>query len=70
MREVTWRWKGGTMDQKTYIDTVLSVLRHVTGGERAAIQAELKGHIEDHMEGLMELGYEPELAEERTLAAM
>lgn len=58
------------MDQKTYIDTVLSVLRHVTGGERAAIQAELKGHIEDHMEGLMELGYEPELAEERTLAAM
>lgn len=58
------------MDRKTYIDTVLSALRHVTGDERAAIRAELEGHMEDHMEGLLELGYEPELAEERTLAAM
>lgn len=58
------------MDQKTYIETVLSALRHVTGDEQAAIQAELAGHIEDHMEGLLELGYSPELAEERTLDAM
>lgn len=58
------------MDRKTYIDTVLSALRHVTGDEQAAIQAELAGHIEDHMEGLLELGYSPELAEERTLDAM
>ena len=58
------------MDRKTYIATVLSALRHVTGDERLAIRAELEGHIEDHQEGLLELGYEPELAEERTLAAM
>lgn len=58
------------MDRKAYIQAVLSALHHVTGDERAAIQAELDGHIEDHMEGLLELGYSPELAEERTLAAM
>ena len=58
------------MDQKTYIDEVLSALRHVTGRERSAIREELAGHIEDHMEGLLELGYDPALAEERTLAAM
>ena len=58
------------MDRKAYIQAVLSALHHVTGDERAAIQAELDGHIEDHMEGLLELGYSPELAEERTLDAM
>ena len=58
------------MNRKTYIDTVLSALRRVTGDERQAIRAELEGHMEDHMEGLLELGYSPELAEERTLAAM
>ena len=58
------------MDRREYTDTVLSALRHVTGDEQAAIQAELAGHIEDHMEGLLELGYSPELAEERTLDAM
>ena len=58
------------MDRKTYTETVLSVLRHVTGRERDAIREEIDGHIEDHMEDLLELGYEPELAEERTLAAM
>lgn len=58
------------MDRKAYIQAVLSALHHVTGDERAAIQVELGGHIEDHMEGLLELGYSPELAEERTLDAM
>ena len=58
------------MDRKTYTETVLSVLRHVTGRERDAIREEIDGHIEDHMVDLLELGYEPELAEERTLAAM
>ena len=58
------------MDRKTYIDTVLSTLRRVTGDEKLAIRAELDGHIEDHMEGLLELGYDEALAEERTLAAM
>ena len=58
------------MDRETYIDAVLSALRRVTGRERAAIRSVIDGHIEDHMAGLLELGYEPELAEERTLAAM
>ena len=58
------------MDRKTYIDTVLSTLRRVTGDEKLAIRAEIDGHIEDHMEGLIELGYDPALAEERALAAM
>lgn len=58
------------MDRKTYIDTVLSALRRVTGDEKLAIRAEIDGHIEDHMEGLIELGYDPALAEERALAAM
>lgn len=58
------------MDRRAYTEAVLTALRHVTGDERTAIRAEIDGHIEDHMEGLMELGYDPALAEERTLAAM
>ena len=58
------------MDRREYTEAVLSVLCRVTDRERDAIQTELDGHIEDHMEGLLELGYDPELAEERTLAAM
>lgn len=58
------------MDRREYTDTVLSALHHVTRRERDAIRWELAGHMEDHMEGLLELGYSPELAEERTLSAM
>ena len=58
------------MDRREYTEAVLSALRRVTGRERAAIRAEIDGHIEDHMEGLLELGYDPALAEERALAAM
>ena len=58
------------MDRREYTEAVLSTLRPMTRWERAAIRAEIDGHIEDHMEGLLELGYEPALAEERTLAAM
>lgn len=58
------------MDRREYTDTVLSALRHVTKRERSAIRAEIDGHLEDHLEGLLELGYPPELAEERTLDAM
>ena len=58
------------MDRQDYTAAVLSALRRVTSRERAAIRAELDGHIEDHMEGLLELGYDEALAEERTLAAM
>ena len=58
------------MDRKTYIETVLSALRHVTRREREAIRTEIDAHIEDHMADLLELDYPPELAEERTLSAM
>ena len=58
------------MDRREYTDTVPSALHHVTRRERDAIRWELAGHMEDHMEGLLELGYSPELAEERTLSAM
>ena len=58
------------MDRREYTDTVLSALRHVTRRERSAIRAEIDGHLEDHLEGLLGLGYSPELAEERTLDAM
>ena len=58
------------MGRRDYTETVLSALNHVTRRERAAIRAEPEGHMEDHMEGLTELGYEPKLAEQRTLAAM
>lgn len=58
------------MDRAEYCGRVLAHLRRLTGAERAAVRAELDGHIEDHMEGLLDLGYPPALAEERTLAAM
>ena len=58
------------MTRKEYTDAVLAVLRHVTRREREAIRREIDGHIEDHMEDLLELDYPPELAEERTLSAM
>lgn len=58
------------MDRQEYTAAVLSVLRHVTEDERRSIRLEIDGHIEDHVEGLLELGYSPELAEERALAAM
>lgn len=58
------------MDRREYCSRVLGCLGRVTEEEREAIRRELDGHIEDHMEGLTKLGYAPDLAEERTLAAM
>lgn len=58
------------MEKKGYCDAVLSCVRWATQAERLAIRAELEGHLEDHREMLLELGYSRELAEERTLTAM
>ena len=58
------------MDRRTYTDRVLSALGRLTRRERAAVRAELDGHLEDHMESLRELGYDEELAEARAVAAM
>ena len=58
------------MDRQEYTEKVLAALPGLTSREKQAVQAEIDGHIEDHMEGLLELGYDEKLAEERTMAAM
>lgn len=58
------------MTRREYTEQVLANLRRVTRAEREAIRAELDGHMEDHVCDLLDLGYPPELAEERTLSFM
>lgn len=58
------------MTRQEYTSQVLSCLRRLTEAERSAVQAELDGHMEDHMLALMDLGYEEELAEARMLQHM
>jgi len=58
------------MTRKEYCDAVLSCLRRLTPEEKHAVQAEIDGHIEDHICALLELGYDEQLAEERTMALM
>ncbi len=58
------------MKREEYTERVLAAMHRVTVRERDAICAELDGHIEDRIEALLELGYEPELAEERVMARM
>ena len=58
------------MKREEYCERVLAQLRRVTAAEQDAIRAELDAHIEDHICDLMELGYDEQLAEERTMARM
>lgn len=58
------------MTRWEYTDRVLSGLRRLTGPEREAVRAELDAHIEDHICDLLDLGYDEELAEERTMQRM
>ena len=58
------------MNRGEYTDAVLAQLRRVTGDERESIRAELDAHMEDHICALRDLGYDEQLAEERTLALM
>ena len=58
------------MNRGEYTDAVLSQLRRVTGDERESIRADLDAHMEDHICALRDLGYDEQLAEERTLALM
>ena len=58
------------MTKAEYIAAVLSALRRLTPEERTSVQAELDGHIEDHMADLLALDYPRDLAEERALSAM
>ena len=58
------------MTREEYTAQVLASLRRVTTAERASIQAEIDALMEDHICALLDLGYEPELAEERTMTFM
>lgn len=58
------------MTREEYTDQVLAALRRVTTAERESIRAEIDAHMEDHICALLDLGYEPELAEERTMTFM
>lgn len=58
------------MTREEYTDQVLAALRRVTPTERESIRTEIDAHMEDHICALLDLGYEPELAEERTMALM
>lgn len=58
------------MTRREYTDRVLSGLRRLTGPEREAVRAELDAHMEDHICDLLDLGYDEELAEERTMQRM
>ncbi len=57
-------------DRSDFMGRVLAELKHLTLEEREAVRQEIDGHMEDRIEDLVELGISPELAEERTLAAM
>lgn len=58
------------MNRRDYCAEVMANLRRLTDRERSAVQAELEGHMEDHMLALIELGYDESLAEERMLQHM
>lgn len=58
------------MNREEYTQRVLDALGRLTPKEISAVRTEIEGHIEDHMESLLELGYDEKLAEERTMAAM
>lgn len=58
------------MTRREYTERVLAALRRVTPEERAAVRAEIDAHMEDHVCDLLDLGYSPELAEERTMSFM
>ncbi len=58
------------MTRREFTDRVLLPLTRLTWDEREAVRQELEEHIEDRMEVLLEMGWNPELAEERCLEAM
>lgn len=58
------------MTREDFMSRVLAPLGRLTGDEQADIRKELEEHIEDRMEALLEMGWAPELAEERSLEAM
>ena len=58
------------MTRQGFMDRVLLSLTRLTAEERENVRQELEEHIEDRMEVMLEMGWKPELAEERCLEAM
>ena len=58
------------MKREDYTAAVLKGLRHVTEKEKEALRRELDGHMEDHMQALVELGYDETAAEKKAADAM
>ncbi len=60
------------MDQKfdRYGRAVCQYIRHGTGREKRAIQAELSAHMEDHAQALMDAGYPKTYARQLAVEAM
>ncbi|MEA5041509.1 permease prefix domain 1-containing protein [Oscillibacter ruminantium] len=58
------------MDEREFCDRVLARLRHATRTEKAAVRAELEGHIEDRAEALTKAGYDHEAAMARAAEVM
>ncbi len=58
------------MTPRQYTHRVTACLQGLSRKEREAIRQELDGHMEDHICALLELGYDRDLAEERTMARM
>ena len=59
------------MDQRfdRYGQAVCQYIRHATGREKQAIQAELSAHMEDHAQALMDAGYNEDHARNAALTA-
>lgn len=58
------------MTREEYCHEVLVQLKRLTGDEQQDVTRELADHMEDHVCGFLELGYDEALAEERTLELM
>ena len=58
------------MRTEAFCEAVANGVPRATAAERRDILQELAGHLADHMETLMDAGYDAELAEERAVAAM
>ena len=58
------------MTREEFMDRVLLPLGRLTAEERESVRRELEEHVEDRMEAMLDMGWDPALAESRCLEAM
>lgn len=58
------------MERREYCRQLVQELRHLTPNEVAAVRQEMMDHMEDHVEILLEAGYDEAEAESRAVEAM